>query len=47
MLRIIEKIRGLRDTEPSRYNWNTVESGVKHHNPNPRDTGVNFKESRK
>jgi hypothetical protein len=21
---------------PPRYNWNSVESGVKHHNPNPR-----------
>ena len=41
MLRIIGKIRGLSDTEPPRYSWEIIESGVKHHNPNPRDTGVN------
>ena len=23
---------------PPRYNWNTVESGVKHHNPNPEES---------
>ena len=21
--------------EPPRYNWNIVENGIKHHNPNP------------